>query len=332
MRLRRRDLFGFGGGLGVAAGLASASHWWHRTRVEPSAVNANASADCAQEAQAGAYGERYMPPDEIRAGHLEACHTPPPRRQTADLLSVTWPVIETSLEVARGQRLNTWAYNGTVPGPVLRATVGERVQVRIDNRTARPHNLHFHGSHDVNADGLERIAPGTSREYAFEAGPFGLHPYHCHVPPYAWHIGRGLYGAFIVDPPGGRPPAHEYVLVLGGFDTDGDGVNDVYAWNGIAGYYARYPLKVPVGERVRLYIVNMVELDPLAGFHLHAQTFDLFRSGTSLTPHEHTDVVTLGPAERAIVEFTLPRRGRYMFHPHQSRMTERGAMGFIVAV
>ena len=87
-----------------------------------------------------------------------------------------------------------------------------------------------------------------------------------------------------------------------------------------------------MGERVRLYLVNMVELDAMAGFHLHAQTFDLYRSGTSLTPHEHTDIVTFGPAERAIVEFTLPQRGRYMFHPHQSRMTERGAMGFIVAV
>ena len=71
---------------------------------------------------------------------------------------------------------------------------------------------------------------------------------------------------------------------------------------------------------------------PDRSFHLHAQTFDLFRSGTSLSPHEHTDIVSLGPAERAILEFRLPRRGRYMFHPHQSRMAERGAMGWIVAI
>jgi FtsP/CotA-like multicopper oxidase with cupredoxin domain len=330
MRLRRRDLFGFGGGLGVAAGVSAATKWL--TGTKPETPEPTDPADCATPGGTGPYGDRFMPPDEITAGYLDARHTPPPRRTSREALNVSWPIIETSLEVARGQRLNTWAYNGTVPGPVLRATVGDEIRIHVDNRTSRPHNLHFHGSHDVNADGLERIAPGLSRDYAFTAGPFGLHPYHCHVPPYAWHIGRGMYGAFIVDPPQPRPAAHEFVLVLGGFDTDGDGVNDVYAWNGIAGYYARYPLKVPVGERVRLYLVNMVELDPMAGFHLHAQTFDLFRSGTSLTPHEHTDTVSFGPAERAIVEFTLPKRGRYMFHPHQSRMTERGAMGFIVAV
>jgi len=64
---------------------------------------------------------------------------------------------------------------------------------------------------------------------------------------------------------------------------------------------------------------------------LHAQTFDLYR-GTSLIPQERTDIVGLGPAERVIIEFRLPRRGRYMFHPHQSRMAERGAMGWIVAI
>ena len=95
----------------------------------------------------------------------------------------------------------------------------------------------------------------------------------------------------------------------------------------MAGYYERFPLKVPVGELVRIYLMNMVEPDPIASFHLHAQTFDLYRSGTSVSAHEHTDIVSLGPAERAILELRLPRRGRYMFHPHQSRMAERGAMG-----
>ena len=141
-----------------------------------------------------------------------------------------------------------------------------------------------------------------------------------------------MYGAMIVDPLQPRSAAHEFVLTLCGFDVDGDGKNEVYAWNGMAGYYERFPLKVPVGELVRLYLINMVEPDPIASFHLHAQTFDLYRSGTSASPQEHTDIVSLGPAERAIVEFRLPRRGRYMFHPHQSRMAERGAMGWIVAI
>jgi FtsP/CotA-like multicopper oxidase with cupredoxin domain len=89
---------------------------------------------------------------------------------------------------------------------------------------------------------------------------------------------------------------------------------------------------VAAGELVRLYLANMVTSEPSASFHLHAETFDVYRSGTSLTPSETTDLVTLGPAERVMVEFRLSARGRYMFHPHQREMAEQGAMGWFAAV
>jgi len=73
----------------------------------------------------------------------------------------------------------------------------------------------------------------------------------------------------IVDPPGGRPPAHEVGLVLSGFDCDGDGHNELYGWNGVAGYFERYPIKVPAGALVRVYLLNMVADDPVGSFHLH---------------------------------------------------------------
>ncbi|MCE9500049.1 MAG: multicopper oxidase domain-containing protein, partial [Leptospira sp.] len=139
-------------------------------------------------------------------------------------------------------------------------------------------------------------------------------------------------GAMIVDPPGGRPPAHEFVLILSGWDLKNRGRNDLYTWNGIAGYYDRFPIKVPVGEKVRLYVANLLEYESPITFHLHAQTFDIFRTGTKLIPDDHSDVVTLGQTERAILEFTLPKKGRYMFHPHQSFIAEAGTMGWIVAV
>ena len=176
------------------------------------------------------------------------------------------------------------------------------------------------------------MAPGTERTYRIEARTAGLHPYHCHTAPYAWHVAKGLFGAMIVDPPTPRPPAHEHVLVLGGWDLDEDGRNELYTWNGVAGFFHRFPLKVPAGDLVRLYLLNMVEYDPVVTFHLHAQTFDIFRTGTSVEPDEHSDVISLGPTERAILEFRLPHRGRYMFHPHQGHMVEQGAMGWIVAV
>ena len=123
-----------------------------------------------------------------------------------------------------------------------------------------------------------------------------------------------------------RPPAREVVLILNGYDLSGRGRNDLFCWNGIAGFYDRYPIRVKVGELVRIYVVNMVEFDPIASFHLHAQTFDVYRTGTRMTPDEHTDIVTLGQTERAILEVRFERKGRYMFHPHQSYMAAKGAM------
>jgi len=334
MAFGRRDLFRLGsllGGLGLA-GYAGTSRWLE-ARARPKPVPP-LGLDCTTgTADAASYAARFAPPGYLAAGSRDGLHTPPPRAaRAAAVQRIDLPVLETTLEVAQGRNLTVWAYGGTVPGPILRATVGDALEIRLDNRTSAPHSVHFHGAHDVMQDGLGRVAPGTSLAYAIEAGPVGFHPYHCHVPPYAQHLSRGMYGALIVDPPQGRAEAHEFVLCLCGFDTDGDGHNDVYAWNGVAGYYERFPLKVPAGELVRVYLLNMVEHEPVASFHLHAQTFDLYRSGTTLAPHEHTDLVSLGPAERAIIEFRLPRRGRYMFHPHQSHMAERGAMGWIVAI
>jgi FtsP/CotA-like multicopper oxidase with cupredoxin domain len=335
MALGRRELLRLGTLFcGVSAAAFAGTRRWLEARASSPEVLARKPIDCSSDpAGPGGYGAPFAPPAYMGAGSRDTLHVPPPRApRAAGMRAVSLIAVETTLEVAQGRNVTVWAYGGTVPGPILRATVGDELSIEFENRTRRAHNLHFHGSHDVMQDGIGRVEPGSSAHYRIEAGPVGVHPYHCHVPPYAKHIGRGLYGTLIVDPPEGRPAAHEFVLCLCGFDADGDGRNDVYAWNGVAGWYERYPLKVPVGDLVRLYIVNMVEYDALATFHLHAQTFDLYRSGTGLTPSERTDVVSLGPAERAIVEFRLPRRGRYMFHPHQSHMAERGAMGWIVAI
>ena len=279
------------------------------------------------------YGAAFGPPSYLPVGSRDALHSPPAPRSGIANQTIELSIIETTLEVSDGRNVRVWTYGGTVPGPIIRATEGDTLRVVLKNLTSQIHNIHFHGSHNVDQDGIDYVPAGASRTYELTAAPFGIHPYHCHVPPYAQHISRGLYGTLLIDPPVARPPAHEFVLCLGSFSPEGaSAADEIYAWNGMAGYYERFPLKVPVGDLVRLYVVNLVESVPVITFHLHAQTFDVYRSGTSLTPHEHTDVVTLGPLERAMLEFRLPRRGRYMFHPHQSRLAERGAMGWIVAI
>lgn len=327
-KLTRRDLLRLGvvGGLGLAAGALIPRR--HGGGV------LKARADDHGPVHDELYGHGYEPPVSMGPQALDALVFPPPYAAgpVGQTRAVDLWVAEQPIEIAKGVVFPAWTFNGTVPGPILRANAGDNLEVSFRNLGSRAHNVHFHGSHDVTEDGWEPVPAGGSASYRIRAEPFGVHPYHCHAPPVSMHMGRGLFGTLIVDPPGGRPPAHEVVLVLTGFDVDGDGSEEIFGWNGVAGFFERYPIRVPVGELVRVYLLNMTSTDFPLSFHLHAQSFALFRTGTRLVPDEETDTVTLGPTERAILEFRLPIRGRYMFQPHQHTMAEHGAMGWFAAV
>jgi len=233
------------------------------------------------------------------------------------------------IEVARGVFFPAWTYNGTVPGPTLRGTEGDVMRVRFRNEGAMPHTIHFHGIHAAGMDGVfEIIDRGKEFVYEFTAEPFGLHLYHCHVMPLKAHIHRGLYGAFLIDPKTPRPPMREMIMVMNGYDTDMDGENEFYTVNGVANCYVERPIRLQVGEQVRVYLVNLTEFDLINSLHIHANFFHLYRTGTSLTPSEFTDTVMLCQGERAVVEFSYRYPGKYMFHAHQSEFAELGWMGF----
>jgi FtsP/CotA-like multicopper oxidase with cupredoxin domain len=237
---------------------------------------------------------------------------------------------EREIEVAGGVFYPAWTYNGQVPGPTLRCTEGDRVRVRFTNRGTHAHSIHFHGIHPANMDGaFEMVRPGGSYTYEFDAEPFALQLYHCHTVPLKRHLHKGLYGAFIIDPKQGRPPAQELVMVMNAFDTNFDGENEVYAVNSVAFHYQRHPIEVRAGELVRIYLVNLTEFDLLNSFHLHGHFFRLFRTGSDLERFEWTDIVTMGQGERAVVEFTCKHTGPFMFHAHQSEFAELGWTGIL---
>jgi FtsP/CotA-like multicopper oxidase with cupredoxin domain len=238
---------------------------------------------------------------------------------------------EKPIEIAPGVTFPAWAYNGRVPGPAIRATAGDRLRITFLNATNHPHSIHFHGIHPPSMDGLEPVQPGKEFVYEFDAKPFGLHLYHCHTIPFRRHIHKGLYGAFIIDPPTPRPAAKELVMVMNAFDTSFDGENEFYAVNTVAFHYAKHPIPITVGELVRIYLVNITEFDPVNSFHLHAGMFNVFRTGTRLEPHEYTDMLTMGQGERHILEFQLEYPGQYMFHAHQSEFSELGWLGIFDA-
>ncbi|NIR42767.1 MAG: multicopper oxidase domain-containing protein [Gemmatimonadetes bacterium] len=240
--------------------------------------------------------------------------------------------VDREIEVAPGVYYPAWTYSGRVPGPTLRCTEGDVLRVNLRNGGSHPHTIHFHGTHPPEMDGVfPVIAPGESFTYEFEAKPFGLHLYHCHTMPLKRHIHKGLYGVLIIDPPGGRPPARELVMMMNAFDTNFDGENEVYAVNTVAFYYQQQPIPVEVGEPVRVYLVNITEFDPVNSFHLHAGMFRVYRTGTDLERHELTDTLMMCQGERHVLEFELENPGLHMFHAHQSEFAELGWMGFFEA-
>lgn len=265
-------------------------------------------------------------------------------------------VEEKEIEIAPGVMFPAWTYNGRVPGPSIRATEGERLEIRLINNGSHPHSLHFHGIHAARMDGVPGagvIGPGEEFVYEFDAKPFGCHLYHCHALPLARHIHKGMYGLFVIDPDPARHPDHldvaksrllgspenarwqEMAMVMNAFDTNFDGENEFYACNTVAHCYAKEPIKVIKGRPVRIYLVNIVEFDPINSFHLHANFFDYYDQGTTLTPTLKTvDLIVQCQAQRGILEFTFEDHepGLYMFHAHQSEFTELGWMGMFDVV
>ena len=237
-----------------------------------------------------------------------------------------------TLPLRRATRFKAWTLDGSIPGPNLRARVGERIRVIFHNEDSTSHSLHFHGVHPAEMDGIQPVLFERTRIYEFDLPSAGLYPYHCHGAPVTRHIGKGLFGLLIVDPAQPRPAADELVLVMGGYDLRNAGHNDLYAFNGIPDHFHRHPIRIRQHQLVRLYLLNMVEFDGPLTFHIHANDFEILRQGSRGEFRERADVVTLGVAERQILEFRYPFPGRYMFHPHQDQVAEKGCMGLFEVV
>jgi manganese oxidase len=234
-------------------------------------------------------------------------------------------------EISSGVSYNVWTFNGTVPGPTLRATEGDIMRIKFINNGTLPHTIHTHGIHRAEMDGVfETINPGGQYIYEFRAEQFGVYPYHCHIMPLEEHISHGLYGAYIVDPKTPRLPADELVMIMNGFDTDFDTENNFYGVNSIPFYYMHHPIEIEKDKLVRVYLVNMLEFDPINNFHLHGNLYNLYRSGTNIEPDELTDMVTMSQGERGILEFKYKYPGQYMFHAHKTEFAEKGWTGLFM--
>ncbi len=147
------------------------------------------------------------------------------RRPGAPVRQVALTAAPASVDLA-GRTVTTWAYNDTVPGPLVRLRAGEVLRARLDNRLGEPTTIHWHGvalRNDMDgAPGMNRppVAPGGRFAYEFTVPDPGTYWFHPHV---GLQLDRGLYGPLLVDDPAepGRYD-HEQVVVLDDW-TDGIG-------------------------------------------------------------------------------------------------------------
>ena len=342
MQIDRRQLLG--GGVLAAAGAVAALHPHGSPAQHDGAHAAHGGAPAGHDHGGGIDGATFRKGASVDHGAngfhptelLRDFDLGRTRRLPTGRVLREWEIVavDKEVEIAPGLRFPAWTFNGRIPGPTLRAREGERLRIRFINGSAHPHTMHFHGIHPAEMDGVPDIgagvvAPGADTVYEFDAEPFGMHLYHCHVGPLAEHIARGMYGAFIVDPADGREDADELVMIQNGFNTNFDGEgNQVYAVNTVAFHYAGEPVRVKRGELVRIYLGNMLEYDPINSFHVHGNFFDYYPTGTRREPSEFTDTIAQVQGQRGILEMRFRHPGQFMFHAHKTEFAELGWMGF----
>lgn len=255
---------------------------------------------------------------------------------------ITMIADEVVLEVAPGVTQEMWVFDNQVPGPILRGKVGDLFTVTIVNEGEIAHSMDFHASKVAWSDEMQNIQPGESIVYQFEAKHAGIWMYHCGTSPALHHIGNGMFGALIIDPPDLPEVDHEFVFVQSEIYTGPEGepgdlnkmVNeefDAVVFNGYVNQYAHAPIRVETGERIRAWVLDAGPSEN-SSFHIVGTIFDtVFKEGTLLlTPDERqggSQALDLQPAQGGYVEFTFDEDGLYVMVTHKFANVGKGAMG-----
>jgi manganese oxidase len=250
--------------------------------------------------------------------------------------TLQWELTASAIEweTEPGKFVQAFAYNGTVPGPQLRADVGDRVRIILTNELDEPTTIHFHGLYvPPNMDGVavisqDAVMPGESFTYEFTIRNAGSHMYHSHF--MAEHqVPKGLLGAFVITDPANANPDletdHDYTMILNdgplGFTLNGKG------------FPATEPLVLKQGERIRIRYMNEgLQIHPM---HLHGMPqLIVARDGWDLPMPYYQDTVLVSPGERVDVIVEATEVGVWAFHCHVLTHAEGpdGMFGMVTAM
>jgi len=270
------------------------------------------------------------------------------------------------IEIMPGLKFTAWTFGDQVPGPTIRARVGDRIKFVMTNRSDEPvgppqlvtapmmHSMDFHAAMVAPQDKYRSIAPGQTIEFEFVLNYPGVFMYHCGTPMVLEHIASGMYGALIVEPKNGYPTKvnREFVIVQSEFYTKPDPQNRTVdgaplhvldserlrasqpnhtVFNGVHDGMVKKPLQAKPGERVRLHVLN-VGPSRTSSFHVVGTIFDrVWIEGNPDNQFRGMQTVLLGSSNSAIVEFMIPQEGAYIMVDHHFANASQGAVGIIEA-
>jgi nitrite reductase (NO-forming) len=274
-----------------------------------------------------------------------------PERAEGEVHDIELVMSEMPMTVGAGYEQMVWTFGDEVPGPVLRVKVGDTVRITLKNPDTNqlPHSIDFHSSMVAWNDEMRSINPGEELVYEFEAKYAGVFMYHCGTSPALMHIANGMFGMIIVEPEEGLPPVdHEFAFVQSEWYLGQQGATidlakasagapapDFVVFNGVANQYADHPIEVPVGETVRVFVLNAgPNID--SSFHVVGTIFhSVIKEGVVLEEGNEgnwgAQAVDLSPAQGAIVEMRFDEDGLYPIVTHAFNFVDKGALGLFQA-
>jgi nitrite reductase (NO-forming) len=269
-----------------------------------------------------------------------------PGQAAAEVVEVKLVTKREKVRIAPGVRMKAWTFNGKVPGPVIRATEGDRIEVTLRNADRMmAHSVDFHAAQISPQVGFRDVLPGERMRFSFVARRPGVFLYHCGTSPVLEHVGMGMYGAILVEPEEGRPPARERVVVQSEFygPVRKGMIRPSYeamrrqeptftAFNGRAFRYRDKPLKATVGRPQRIYVVAA---GPTLGsdFHVVGEIFDTVQAdGNPANAIQGISTYGVPAGGGAMFELTFDEPGSYPFLTHSLRWADAGALGLFEAV
>ena len=210
-----------------------------------------------------------------------------------------------------------WSYNGSVPGPVIRVRQGDRIRVLFNNQLDEESTIHWHGVRTPNSmDGVPHltqppVSPGNDFLYEFDAVDAGTFWYHPHQRSFE-QVGRGLYGALIVEEPDAIRVDRDVTWILDDWRlTKAAKISEDFAnahdmsHNGRVGNTVTINGAVPdkflvhPGERIRLRLINAANARIFSLVFGDHEPIVIALDGQPVTSHTPADGrVTLGPAMR----------------------------------